>query len=123
MTEQGRKDLEEYIVEGLYGEWVLYGDPPKHSITFLKKTNSQQYGKVMFKNLPEDKIYQIIEYEVLVDDLRNVYIDLIIETSGQRIQHKQNIDFMNSWIGQLVMNDVDGKVLHYDRLIPRELEM
>ena len=116
----------ELIENGLKGTWVYEGIPEQF-ICFEKPAEIGGLGKLIISETVDLKNPQTVEYEIIFVDNPNpighdfIYMNIYVKTSGQRIQYQLVLNFLNSWVGAMYLV-LDGRFLHYHRLVPRKLE-
>ena len=108
------------IEEGLEGTWQY--ETGRQYLTFVKPPEVGGIGKLMLANDAALKSDRTLEYEIVFveDNIGNeVFINIIVRTSGEKIQYQLTLDYMNSYIGDMYLTDSSGLHLYYQRLMPR----
>lgn len=108
------------IEEGLEGTWQY--ENGRQYLTFAKPPEVSGIGKLMLANDAGLKPDRTLEYEIVFveDNIGNeVFINIMVKTSGEKIQYQLKLDYMNSYIGDMHLIDSNGLILYYRRLIPR----
>ncbi|NOT91038.1 hypothetical protein [Ferruginibacter sp.] len=119
--EQKRKQIQ-LVIDGLEGNWYLNGvSDNTQKIRFDKPASIDEKGSLTIWQLPVKEADRIVQYEILMDDVGNVYMDMFVKTSGEKRQYRLQIDFLNSYIGDLYLIEGDIK-MYYVREKPRTAE-
>jgi len=111
------------IVDGLEGNWYLNEiSDNTQKIRFDKPASSDKQGNLTIWQLPVKEVNRILQYEILMDEFGIVYMDMFVKTSGEKIQYRLQIDYLNSYIGNLYLIDSDNTKMYYVREEPRTAE-
>ncbi len=117
------KDIQrqiELIEKGLNGVWAFEGGV--QYVWFIKPPVIGGWGKLLLSNKEDfSEMQQQLEFEVIfVNGNENIaFINVMVNTSGQKIQYRLVIDYLNSYIGNMYLIDSTGLYLYFRRLVPR----
>lgn len=116
------KKIEIDILDALEGDWILdtFNDKERQVITFAKPMPDNVWGVITIWETPLVYISNHVQYRLLIiNEGKDIFLDIMVNTSGQINQYALSIDYLNSYAGKMYLTDHLGHKLNYNRLTPR----